>query len=1117
MPAVAHLLVLLQLASGPGPGGLPDGPSLLLQPFEYGVAEPEALVARATALQGELAAATTPLRSDLIVHRQVSPYLGVKPFDPEQNLALATRLSARLKALAPLLAGDRSAAIAAEKKLSELVTRRWACAEDCVVWDTNVTAARARVVRLERHVILRVDAASLERELLLLQHDYLSHVRDNLRVRVRRAGEPARTERIFERRAANETPRAMADAIEARKLAAAESARAKEQLLTDIDGACKVLQDRRSGKETFDGRITKEEERRAAKELEGDRVDQNHVAYQEKIRDLLSALKEGEKGIHEQFDALHGEFLVKVDRAIAGRLATRNELETTNTALEAARSSLRQAETAVPVSEGPFPADQDPCAEESRHTRGALEHAQLLAARTLVELEKARVAEHEAQSQTAQLDLDIKQKALDNTRGLMRQVLPHLSPAYMKDVFKYDANYFRRLIGNLGFLLGEGFDHLKKRGQQLRELPSTLLSFQGVTTTVAGMFWLLLILFLGRFANMRYHLWVVATWEWMKSQRTLQSVLEQLHSLVKLVSSVARQIIILITLSYACDYIGWHHFEVMAVYVVAEWVLLYRILRNLSYSLFVAPTWPADQTQELARALDLEPVLVRDQSTAQLSDRSLHMIAVYFIWRTAVLTTVELLLGQDYLYHLCVDVVSVVQWGLLGVLIVWWRERVAAAYLDSSPPFGQELVEKYYQRVWFAIFALPMAIVVLARGLGPWVSEVFSATGPFRFVTKFLSRRALEQAAKQKQAQQVSATHDHLPKRYERAFSAKALEDEAYVIAPLKPVQAIVDLYAHWDAAKRDGSVAIVGEAGMGKTTLINQVLRALPVTDEQVLRGRLSRKLKTEEEVIRFLTGLFGFETVPTSLSELEAAILADDTPICVIDDAHHLFIKTMGGMVGLDAFLHVVSVTCSNVFWITAFDSYPWFFIRNLKRTEPPFRHIVHLEPWSTSDLEGLVMTRSGESGYTATFEDLVVDRGSGEQASYEVVKTAKSYFRLLGDMTGGNPAVAIRYWLASLRAVPNRRTVRVGLYNPEPPTALTQGSDDLLFMLTSIAGHASLTPVQIAEVLRMPEDAVHRMLSYCEENHLIYRKSGVVAINLENYREIVRTLSNRGFIYF
>ncbi|MFT7623514.1 MAG: hypothetical protein ACI9WU_002697 [Myxococcota bacterium] len=536
----------------------------------------------------------------------------------------------------------------------------------------------------------------------------------------------------------------------------------------------------------------------------------------------------------------------------------------------------------------------------------------------------------------------------------------------------------------------------------------------------------------------------------------------------------------------------------------------------MSLTLFMGPRWPHVYQADLARALDVSPVLTRESESAALSDRSLHLVIIYFVWRTAVLTTVELLLGQDYLYHLCLDVVSVVQWLLLAVLVLWWREGVAAAWLVYGPQFGHAFVRRFHQRPWFVVFVLPLALIIVARNVVPVVHDTFRGAGFVEFVTGFLSRRALQQAAGPQSGANQSRPED-LPARYRESFALAPLDQEPFGLSRYREVQSIVASYEGWLESKQDGSVAVVGEAGMGKTTLIGQVLDALPIDNAAVLRGRCTSKLATEEAVIQFIASTFGFETVPDSLDALERAILDDPNPVVVIDDAHHFFLKTMGGLAGLDAFLHVVNVTCTNVFWITGFDAYPWYFIKNLKRGEPPFRRIIKLKPLTAVEIEGLILSRDRSSGFQSTFQDLVVQRDVGLRSRVEVVKTVRSYFRVLHDIAGGNPSVALRYWLASLRHVPGTRVLRVGLHNPVIPPAMEDGSDDLLFLLTCIAEHASLTPGQLADVLRMPRDSINRMISYCLEHRLLRRRGAAVTLDLDNHREIVRTLTMRGFVYF
>jgi len=1119
---VIVLLALPLAAQAPPPGGLPAERSLTVDTtFDYAADDLEALRTRATALRRELSNGGDSLRGDLVVHRERSPYLNIAPFDAAANQAMTAYLRERQSAMQPAIDPDPAPLDAAKRALDDALVRRFACAESCEDHIAAVAQARQTRTALQQLNAARTAAATIERQIIAHQLNYLRRVREDLRVRERRPGEPAIGERLYQRRAIDvELPEAMkreVEAREARKLAAAEQARDKRQLLTNISEACAARDERRGFKQTYDTQLELEGEKTAALAERSDNNQVTHDAYKDKIADLLKAVRGG-ADVGESFDLLHVELSNRLTAALTTRDQARDQLSQAKLDLASAERDKTAAKGEIPVL-AVAPDETDPCSEEGREKEAALQRAQFDAASARADAEESRVAQFQAQAENAAREASLAEKTWEQSRELLRSVLPHLSPGYQAELYKYDGRFFKRLLSNVVSLVSEFFEHTAMRVRQLRDLPGQFFTWAGFATTLNALFWLALLLLIARLALAQWHLWLIAFWDWATGRRYLQRVLEALHTLTKLASVVARPVILLVAAGYVADYLGRHHLEVTTFYVVFEWVMLYRILRSISIACFIGPAWPADRARNLGRALDRQPVLDREPETAALSDRSLHLIIVYFVWRTAVLTSVELMLGQDYLYHLCLDVVGVVQWALLGVLIVWWRSRVAAAYLVSEIPWGARLVKQHHDKLWFALLVLPMAVLIVAKQAVPWLQETFSGAGPFRFITRFLSRRAMEQAAAKTHATvTASKKHSVLPADYVDAFTLRPLNDEQYMVAPRKPVQAIRDLFDFWSEEKREGSVAIIGEAGIGKTTLIRQAVKALDVDDDKVLHGRPDRKLSTERDVIEFLSATFGFEEVPDTLHALEQAILDDPNPLVVIDDAHHCFLKTMGGLVGLDAFVHVVNVTCTNVFWITAFDAYPWFFIKNLKRTEPPFRHIIHLKPWNSADIEGLVMARNADCGYTATFQDLVVDRSAGGQAQYEVVKTARSYFRLLTDVTGGNPSVAIRYWLGALRTEPGRgRLLRVGLYNPAPPSVLATASAEVLFMLTCIAEHASISQDQLAQVLRLPADNVQRMLSYCEENAIIFRQDGVVMLDLDNYREIVRTLSMRGFIYF
>lgn len=1126
------LVLSLQIAAPP-PGGLPEAVSALHgAPFDYSKADPAALEARASALFGELQAAGDTLVRQPTYHFQRSPYLGISPLTTSENEAMAGRLQERIERLGRVVLGDRARVRAVRDELSDTILRRWACAADCQRFDGTIQALRARQGLEEQKLTGRIDAASLEATIAQLQLRYLRAARGMLRVRSRRNQQAPGPKSRPRRGVETEVPAWLKIAIKQEndaRIAEAErnrlQAQAEERRLQTLDGNCGRIRELKDASAAYERRIRDAKPALAKAESELKQQTQNDTERKSRLRAMRVESREGTDHSH-RFDTLHVELSRDLDDALASIGSHRRALELAQKESGKAEEAVTKAESripAAPVSGDPW----DPCDKKNASKDKVLELAQYIAAQATVATDSAWHQEKKILEETAAKKLRLAERKAVIARQDLKLVLPYLSDEHREEWYTLDGEYVRRMLRNLALLAVDIGHILRQRLAQLRDLPRVLFSWGGFVTVFSALFWLGLILLIGRGILRRVDAWLILLWEWLKAQRGLQRVLGAAHGLFKLLSVAVRPGIALVTAYYAADYIGWQHPEVLAAYTVLEWVVLYRVLVALTTALFTGPAWSPDRAPALTRALDTAPVLERDSASARLSSRSMRLIIYYFVLRTAVLQTVDLLLGQDYLYDLVGLAVSIAQWALIVVLIVWWRRRVAEAYALLGWAPARPFVAKHGEKLWFSVLVLPMAAEITGRHASQFATELFGESGRLRTLTAFLSRRRIEQAAKKRQAR-VDSPGASIPESYARQFAPAPLTDQPYALTFCKPVQSITEQYAFWFREKREGSVAIVGDAGMGKTTLLNQVLRALPEdAQRQVIRGRLNHKISTERDVIVFLADLFDFQDVPETLQALEEAILEDTRPIVVIDDAHHFFLKTMGGLEGLDAFVHVVNVTCTNVFWLTAFNAYSWFFIKNLKRSEPPFRTIVHLEPWRTEELEGLVMARSADTGYQTTFQDLVIDTGGGSHAQYEVVKTTRSYFRLLGELTGGNPAVALRYWLSSLRFEPHLatatgrgrpdRVLRVGLYSPDPPKALVDASDEVLFLLTCIAVHASVTPTQLAAILRLRADVVQRMLSYCEENHLIRRVDGVVSLHTDSYFQIVRLLSMRSFIYF
>ena len=1114
---VLLFLVLSHSAFAERQETLPHTLSRSLDEYDYSTT-PEGLEQRNAQLALELKAVAGPLKQPPRYVDSDSAYFGTTPFKEAQREILVKTLRSRRNQLSALGSGRQQQLTALKQALdlSESATQKCrGSTADCTLLEKAESDARTLLSKLTAELALQNQTVEVERNIIALQLEYLKRARYVVPGEVLRSQEAS--QRSTRRKIRQETPHWFIQ----EKYKEAERSRRQKELLDNTQKACKALADRNERGSTYKKQSVLFDNRLTAQRTRLDKIDNEFKPLRLKLHGLLAAVANGDE-LANRFDALHKELGQIRDQSIAKASLLDERSQDAADALLQAEKDLRLAQQDSPL--GDHNELFDPCTSEGMNRKDALTQAQEWVARAQVSQEEQRVVLMKKRAEETVLRKALNQERLTQTTALWQQTLPQLSPEYQALIFTYDAAMVKRLLTNFHLLTRNAGLHFEKRLEQASVLPKTLASWTGVSTIIKALFWLLFIIWVGFFIHGGADDAVLAAWGWAKASRFLQQSLQAMHSFMKLVSVCLRPAVVLGTAWLSADYLGFQHPEVVFSYMLIEWIILYQVLRSVAHTLFVEPAWSAERAQPLVRALDRAPVLERTRETAALSYRSLHLVILYLVVQIAVLSSVEMLLGQNILYHLLAKLFQAALGLVAFLLVYWWRNYARSAYLDSGPKLFSETLNNTTNRIALTLATVPMALAIIVRAAIPWIQRNLSGTGIIRTLNVFFTRRRMEQAAKQRPVRNRLQSQP-LDDEYKKHFHIRELTNERYLLTPIAPIQKVTSLYNTWRKDKREGSIAIVGEAGMGKSTLINQVVRALCIEESfgldetQVLRSRPTKKISTVADVIQFLSqDVFGFEKLPTSLDELEQAILDDPTLVVVVDDAHHFFLKQMDGLEALNAFVHVVSVTCTNVFWITAFNAYSWFFIKNLKRSEPPFRHIVHLKPWTAVDVEGLILARNDQTPYKANFQDLVIDRSDELHTEYEVIKTKRSYFRLLGDIAGGNPSVALRYWLSSLRVEDSdSQCMRVGLYNPDPPKSLVNASDKVFFLLTCIAQHASLSVDELTQVLRQPRDTIHRLLSYCEENDFIHRRNNQVMLDFDCYRQIVQTLTMRSFIYF
>jgi energy-coupling factor transporter ATP-binding protein EcfA2 len=417
-----------------------------------------------------------------------------------------------------------------------------------------------------------------------------------------------------------------------------------------------------------------------------------------------------------------------------------------------------------------------------------------------------------------------------------------------------------------------------------------------------------------------------------------------------------------------------------------------------------------------------------------------------------------------------------------------WRPHIISAYQRLVGPNRTGKLSRLVQRSerrFYGVFVVGAAFVVVsANRVAQLVRRYLSTRDATKRLLAFLFRRRLARQAEQ--AGRVVAKRQELPQELVGQFpnTPLARSEGAFEPPTMEPIE---QAYKTWLEEKADGSVALVGPRGMGKSTVLKMLDNTLEVT---VVRGRPSGKLVRTNQVVSWLAEVFGYSPRPTSEKELVRAIREEKRPIVALDDCHNLFLRRVGGFEGWDAFVRIVNETCHKIFWLASFNQTSWGYLFNAAGRVHYFRQVLKIEPWGERRIQRLLMHRMRRARFRTSFSDLVAAQMPDFELATEAGRTSAGYFRMLWDFTGGNPRLAAHFWLDSLVPQPGEREVRVNLFKEPAIEELDALAPDVAFVLTAIAVHENLSAEEAARTTGLSLDFCRFACRSCLEDGFLER---------------------------
>ncbi|MBW2700123.1 MAG: hypothetical protein JRF33_04835 [Deltaproteobacteria bacterium] len=544
--------------------------------------------------------------------------------------------------------------------------------------------------------------------------------------------------------------------------------------------------------------------------------------------------------------------------------------------------------------------------------------------------------------------------------------------------------------------------------------------------------------------------------------------------------------------------VGFYHPEVRIFEVAFRWILLYVLGRQILLGL----TRQVSRGRPAFIAVKSESVTLLRLTYGRLG-LVMALAAIIGTWSRDWLGTGSLSALVSYLV-----------WIWLGGWMLWaafaWRRTLAEIWLEGSgkqSQMGRLAAWMSTHRAGALLSPLALLWLICLAGFR-LIKRALIGGGVF----SYFRARALKRLARKEDDKQDDAKAEDLPERYLTEFPLHPIqgEDGPVLLDRDEQLKQVLDQLQHWQVNRTDGSLVLLGEKGMGKTTFLSLVERS--ITSYPVLRHTFSRKLLDEKALLDELGPALGAADAG-SMGVLTSRLNKEADRVIVLDETHNLFLRTVDGYKAYDALVRLVNYTSEHVFWILSFNNFAWDFLNQSRSRAHYFRRLLKLPNWSTAELQDLVARRSMRAGMKLRFDEVLLHDERGAE-DFQLIESAEGYFRLLKESSCGNPRVATWLWLRSLRKE-NEDTLGVGLLRQPKLEASKAMENDLLFALAAVCQHENLSVDELRQVLNCSQDFAGFAVRYLSEGGFFEPKHtdpNRITLSAKYYPQVLRRLRSK-----
>lgn len=536
----------------------------------------------------------------------------------------------------------------------------------------------------------------------------------------------------------------------------------------------------------------------------------------------------------------------------------------------------------------------------------------------------------------------------------------------------------------------------------------------------------------------------------------------------------------------------------MAIYRTLEWLLFFavtlwllpsrteQLLEFQLIEVMVGWTFGGALIVNVINAIAVTSQGAEAQSTAAMAAlrlRSLRLVGRVVVAFILVLLVSARLVGKGTVYSWVYSTCWFAGVPVFLILVRWWREIVFERVERVRRKSNLQTWVLANRRGWKSFFAAMVAAVQLFslgayKTIRNWVTSFNLA----RRVHAYLFKRELARLASDQPLETPTPLN---PKAW--AILAPNATSKEWVPCFADPH---LEALATRARERRGGVIAIVGARGMGKSSL--------------------QRRLVADGSAVSVDCACDGLQQLRASLGAPGSV----HPPLIFLDNAQRLIKPVRGGLGAFDETLAFARGFSNETLWVFAIDSVVWPFLRRARDSRPLFDEVVTLRPWTDEQIGALLTQRTAEAEVVPTFEALLekLPPAADEIDKQEALAARRvAYFRMVWDYTGGNPAMALEVWRASLSED------ATGLARVRPLVVPAAGElellpDPALFILRAIMQLEPANVPEIAKATRLAEAQVLNAVRFGLDHGYLAEADRGVRVEWSWLRSIMVLLERR-----